>query len=125
MLEDAKEQIRANVRAAHTNDLLDRVTVYRSGMEPEAVCLIEEELRHRGVTAEQQAEHASQYLSVIRGQDGLPLYCDYCDYLVPAVWRGWRGYWYLGLVPLFPIRVALCPRHAGLANTGHTTQSSA
>ena len=107
MLDDTEEQILANVRAAHTGDLLDRPTVYRNGMEPEAVCLIEEELRRRGVTEEQQAEHAAQYLNVIYGEDGLPLYCDYCEHLVPAVWRGWRWYRYLGLLPLFPIRLAV------------------
>jgi hypothetical protein len=115
MLEDAKERIRANVRAASTCDLLDRATVYRDGMEPEALQLIEVELRQRGVTAAQQADHAAQYLTVLHDRDESVLFCDYCEHLVPAVWRGWRWYWYLGLVPLFPIRVALCARHADQA----------
>jgi hypothetical protein len=114
MLEIDRERIRANVQAATTQDLLDRATVYRDGMEPEALELIEEELRQRGVTAAQQIDHQTQYEDTLRDGEGLPLYCDYCDHLRPAVWRGWRWYWWWGLVPLFPIRVALCARHAGL-----------
>jgi hypothetical protein len=113
MLEDAKQRIKANVHAATTGDLLDRATVYRNGLEPEALELIEEELRQRGVTVAQQVEHATQYIGVLHGPDGLVLYCDYCEYLVPAVWRGWQWYWYAGLVPLFPIRVSLCAKHRG------------
>src|SRR5262245_49520354 len=38
------EKVRANARAASTEDLLDRVTVFRDGLEPEAVAVLEEEL---------------------------------------------------------------------------------
>ena len=38
------ERIRDNVHKADTEDLLDRATVYRAGMEPEALEIIEEEL---------------------------------------------------------------------------------
>src|SRR5258708_7816623 len=44
------DRVRENVRQADTEDLLDRATVYRDGMEPEAILLIEAELRARGVT---------------------------------------------------------------------------
>ena len=120
MLEDAKDRIRANIQGAVTEDLLDRATVYRNGMKPEALELIEEELRRRGVTAMHQIEHAARYLNALWGQDGLVSYCDYCEHLVPAVWRGWRWYWYL--VPLFPIRVTLCASHAGQGAKGPRCQ---
>lgn len=45
------DRVRANARQAPTEDLLERVTVYRSGMEPEAVEIIEAELRRRGICA--------------------------------------------------------------------------
>ena len=122
MLEDAKDRIRANVQGAATEDLLDRATVYRNGMDPEALELIEEELCRRGVTVAQKSERAAQYLTVLHDHLGLPLYCDYCEHLVPAVWRGWRWHWYLGLVPLFPIRVSLCALHAAEGAQGPRRQ---
>ena len=37
------DRVRANVRAAGTEDLMDRSTVWRDGMEPEALDIIEED----------------------------------------------------------------------------------
>jgi hypothetical protein len=106
------EAIRANVCAASTEDLLDRVTAYRSGMEPEAVELIEEELRRRGVTAAQQIDHATAHIGVLVDAQGLALRCQRCAR--PAVWRGLRWHWLWGMLPLFPRRMILCAAHAGL-----------
>src|SRR2546426_528712 len=39
----------ANVRSADTEDLLDRVTAFREGMEPQALAIIENELARRGL----------------------------------------------------------------------------
>ena len=50
------DRVRANVGKAATADLLERVTVYRDGMEPAALDLIETELRRRGVSYQKQAE---------------------------------------------------------------------
>ena len=52
-----RDSVLANVRQADTEDLLNRITAYRDGMEPEAVAMIEEELRERGVTAAEIAAH--------------------------------------------------------------------
>ena len=49
-------RVAAFVRRAETEELLDRVTVYREGMEPAALDLMEGELDRRGVTREQIAE---------------------------------------------------------------------
>ncbi len=43
------DAVEANVARAETEDLLDRATVYRNGMEPEALNLIDAELRARGI----------------------------------------------------------------------------
>ena len=43
MLPFNPERVWQNAREASTEDLLDRVTVYRAGMEPEALEIIEEE----------------------------------------------------------------------------------
>ena len=42
-------QVRQNAKAATTEDLLDRLTVYRAGMEPAAIEVIEAELDKRGI----------------------------------------------------------------------------
>ena len=73
------EKVRANVRQADTADLLDRATVWRDGMEPEALGLIEAELRRRGVRAEELEEHALRRAgNMIARRDGLPAVCYYC-----------------------------------------------
>ena len=41
------DRVRQNIRQATTEDLLDRMTVYRAGMEEEALELIADELRSR------------------------------------------------------------------------------
>src|SRR5262249_18726233 len=106
------EKVGLNVRAADTEDLLDRATVYRAGMEPAALELIDRELRERGVSAEQIAEHARRREgSLVLGRDGLPVRCAKCGR--PAVTEACRWHRVWGLVPLFPRRVALCAEHAG------------
>ncbi len=47
------ERVRQNAHSASTEELLDRVTVYRNGMEPAAIEVIEDELARRGVSEEQ------------------------------------------------------------------------
>src|SRR5438309_1336400 len=90
-----------NVRQATTENLLNRVTVYRDGMEPEAVTMIEAELHQRGVTAAQIQEHAERSRGQEqKGPDGLALKCSFCQR--PAVARGWGWHRLWGQVPVFP-----------------------
>src|SRR5262249_25099597 len=51
------DRVRTNVRSATTEDLLDRATVYRAGMEPEALDIIEAELEARNVTTAEIRDH--------------------------------------------------------------------
>lgn len=105
-----REAIVNNVRAAPTEDLLNRATVYRDGMEPEALRVIDAELRARGVTADDVAAHEERRTQgLVRGPDGLPRVCARCGR--PATWQGWtwgRLWW---LLPAFPRRAALCEEH--------------
>lgn len=103
-----QDKIRANAAAATTEDLLDRVTVYRAGMEPEAIEIIEAELRRRGVTAAAQVEHRARRGTPIEA-GGLPRRCERCDR--PAVWRGWGWHRLWGVLPVFPRRRSLCQEH--------------
>src|SRR4051812_8571495 len=108
------ERVRQNVAAATTPDLLDRVTVYRAGMVPEALELIEAELRRRGVSAadlvDYQESRSREPLLVDR--DGLVLPCSFCER--PAVGRRW-GFMRLGFfklkVPLLPWLFRHCASH--------------
>jgi hypothetical protein len=110
MLAFDRERVLTNVRKATTEDLLDRVTAYRAGMEPEAVELIEEELRSRGVSADEVEALAERCRR--RGvllPDGTVARCSFC--LRPAVseGRGWHRVW--GVLPLFPRRLRYCTEH--------------
>jgi len=104
------ERVRRNAENAATDDLLDRVTVYRSGMEPEALVLIEAELRSRGVTAADIKEHA-----VERSQQTIPLHdgtvrsCSFCHR--PALAEGWRWHRLWRVLPVFPRYVFWCAVH--------------
>ena len=96
------ERVLSNVRRATTEDLLDRITVYRAGMEPEALDMIERELYSRGVyTAQIEAHAASREQTILLLPDGTAAPCSFCD--SPAVAEGWGWHRLWGLVPLFPL----------------------
>jgi hypothetical protein len=98
------------IRRADTEELLDRVTVYREGMEPAALDLMEGELDRRGVTREQIAEFdAVRRATAIMLPDGTALRCSRCDR--PAAARRWAWHRLWGLVPVFPMVAAFCTAH--------------
>ncbi len=103
------ERVRDNVARATTEDLLDRATVYRAGMEPEALDVIEAELRRRGVGPGEIEMHAAASAWTPRDRNGVALKCLRCSR--PAVWQGWRMHKLFGVLPLFPRHVALCAEH--------------
>jgi hypothetical protein len=104
------ERTRANVKAASTEDLIDRATIYRDGMEPEALAIIDEELRARGVGAEAiAAVEERRRQGAIWDANALPVKCQKCPR--PAVMRCWGWHCVWGVVPLFPRRFAYCEEH--------------
>ena len=101
------------VSTAETDDLLDRVTVYREGMEPAAVFLMEEELERRGIDRDQIEAHAESYEPMaLRHSDGTVRRCAFCDRPAVLVRWGWLKLW--RLVPILPWKVARCVDHAGI-----------
>jgi hypothetical protein len=105
------ERVLANVRQAGTEDLLNRITAYRDGMEPEAIEMIEDELRQRGVTAADIAAHAEQVRNeVIFLPDGIAATCSRCN--LPAVAQAWGWFRLFRKIPLFPRREYYCRVHA-------------
>jgi hypothetical protein len=104
------ERVKANVRKADTEDLLDRVTVYREEMEPEALAIITEELRARGVTEDDMRRHERQrHEAGVWREGGLVARCSFCHR--PAVERRWGWHHLWGIVPLFPRRFHYCAVH--------------
>lgn len=108
------DKVRANVEQAETDDLLDRATVYRAGMEPEALAIIDRELRERGITAADVAAHAEKLASsVLNDLHGVAHKCSCCDR--PAITTGWAWHRMWGWLPAFPRWFRWCERHAPLA----------
>lgn len=98
------------IRKADDEYLLDRVTIYRSGMEPAALDLMEGELDRRGYTRADIAEHgAMREESAILRPDGTALKCSFCDR--PAVQKAWGWHRLFGRVPVLPWKFAYCSEH--------------
>ena len=98
------------IRRAETEELLDRVTVYRDGMEPAALDLMEGELDRRGVTRKDIAEHdAIRRTTAIILTDGTALRCSFCNR--PAVVSGRSWHKLFGRLPIFPRIFAYCSVH--------------
>jgi predicted phosphoribosyltransferase len=99
------------VRNADTEELLNRVTVYRAGMEPAALDLMELELDRRGVTREEIAQYNELHTAnVVFHPDGTAVQCGFCSNPAIIRARGWHKIY--GLVPVFPRYFAYCKLHA-------------
>ena len=103
------QRVRANVRNATTEDLLDRATVYRAGLEPAALTMVLEELKARGVTAVAVVQHGEARQGVMLHPSGTARPCAKC--YKPAVVREWGWHRMYGKVPLFPRLFYLCEDH--------------
>lgn len=98
------------IRKAETEELLDRVTVYRDGMEPAALDLMEGELDRRGVTRGMIADHwVARRATAILLPDGTAKRCSFCDRPAVRQARGWHRLF--GRVPIFPKMFAYCEFH--------------
>jgi hypothetical protein len=99
-----------NARTATTEDLLNRVTVYRNQIEPEALAIFEAELRGRGVSAAEVLDHGDKVREgVIVRPDGTVPTCSFCR--APAVAEGWGWHRLFGRLPVFPRRLRWCREH--------------
>jgi hypothetical protein len=103
-------KILLSARQATTEDLLNRVTVFREGMESEAVEIIEMELHRRGMGAEQIEQARRDALGkVVLDRAGLPVRCSLCSR--PAIVRRWGWHRLWGRVPVFPRLLNYCAEH--------------
>lgn len=104
------DKVLGNARKSPTPELLDRVTVLRNGMEPEALEIIEAELARRGITPDEITEHAqSQKHRVIQGPDDLPRPCDRCGRAATNERAGWHRIW--SILPLYRRKHYFCDEH--------------
>ncbi len=104
------ERVLINIRKSETRDLLNRVTVFKSGMEPEAIPLVANELADRGVTQEMIDRYDARLRTVVvLLEDGCAAKCSLCH--EPAVTRVWGSHKLLGIIPLFPRVVYYCTYH--------------
>jgi hypothetical protein len=104
------ESVRQNVLKATTEDLLDRATVFRGGMESEALEIIDAELKARGYSSLDLDFHAQQRRSnVIVRNDGVAARCSYC--MKPATSQGWGWHSIWGRFPLWPRYFHYCDEH--------------
>jgi hypothetical protein len=103
-------KVMANARRCPTEDLLDRVTVFREAMEPEALEIFEAELARRGIGPEEIAQHHKALRHrVVRDERGLVRRCHRCGRAAVIEAIGWHRL--LGLLPLFRRRYAWCDEH--------------
>ncbi len=99
------------MRKADTEDLLDRVTVYRDQMEPAALDLFGGELSRRGIGRDEIAEHEADFRSdAIENADGTVARCSFCSRPAVMRGRGWHRLW--RRIPVFPRLFAYCRSHA-------------
>jgi len=99
-----------NVRRAETLDLLDRATVYRAGMDADALVLIEAELARRGLGPADLEAHLAQRGPVLVDPLGVAYQCSRCR--APAVVRAWDWHRLWGKIPIFPRPFYFCSEHA-------------
>jgi hypothetical protein len=110
VLEFDPERVTRNAQEASSEDLLDRITVYRDGMEAAAVEIIERELRRRGIEREEIEAHAAHRSSrMIALPDGTAKMCSFCHR--PAVEQRWGWHRLWGYVPVFPHFLSYCEKH--------------
>jgi hypothetical protein len=105
-----EQKLRDNIDRSDNDDLLDRVTAYRAGMEPAAIEWIERELHRRGVTAAQIQEYAETcQRDCVFDQNGSAKMCSFCRR--PAVREGWGWHALLGMITIIPCWLRYCKDH--------------
>ncbi|HLW64124.1 MAG TPA: hypothetical protein VKS79_02315 [Gemmataceae bacterium] len=108
------DRVRKNVTEASTEDLLDRATVYRNGMEAAALEIIDGELRRRGITPTEIHDHWEIKRANVLTVDQVARRCTFCDR--PAVTRRWGIHWLWGRIPtLIPRWYQYCEVHVPAA----------
>ena len=102
-------RVRQNAGGATTEDLLDRLTVYRAGLEPAAIEVIEAELDKRGIGEDEIRAHAEFRRARVVMQGMVARKCSFCER--PAIGRKWGWHKLWKRVPLFRRVFWYCELH--------------
>ena len=79
-MESRPQKLLAHVQQMEQEELLDRVTVFRDAMRPDAVEVMEAELARRGVGPDEIHQHHRQIRHrVLLDSHGIPLQCSWCE----------------------------------------------
>src|SRR5262245_9599494 len=98
-------RIREDAQRTSTENLLDRVTVYRAEMEAAAVEIFESELNARSVSSAEIESHAAmrERDGFLRHDDRSVVRCNYCPR--PATEHKWKWHrlwgWFLPMIPRY------------------------
>ena len=104
------QRVRANAQNSSTEDLMDRMTVWRDELEPAAVEIVAAELRQRGLGPEAIEAHRQRRAAAgVYRSDGITWKCSLCD--KPARDRRWGWHRLWGWLPVFPRKFAYCADH--------------
>src|SRR5260370_37044973 len=110
-MESDLQKLLVNIRKADTDELLDRITAYRLGLEADAIDMVEQELHRRGVAAERIAEHWELCRrDCTFHADGTAKMCSHCR--KPRVREGWGWHKIFGKLPVFPRPLCCCQVHS-------------
>jgi hypothetical protein len=100
-----------NICQAESDDLLDRITAFRAGMEPAAIEMIEQELHRRGVSQAKINERTEECKrECLFHADGTAKKCVLCRKPAVSETMGWHKLF--GILPLFPLPMCYCKEHS-------------
>ena len=103
--------VKKNVCQSTTEDLLDRITAFRAGMEPDAIPIIEAELERRGIDRDAVRCHEAEHCNdLVLRPEGFAYRCSFCR--KPAVIRRWGWHRLWNLLPILPTVLSYCSVHA-------------
>jgi hypothetical protein len=98
-------------RTAETPLLLDRVTVLKAGMDPDAIEIFLAELARRGVGPERIRDHELDWKTrVLTRPDGLPATCVWCGRAATVQRQAWHKFF--RLIPVYKRTQYYCEDHA-------------
>lgn len=109
-MEVSEAKLLKYAHAAETTVLLDRVTVLRAEMNPDAVEIFLAELARRGVGPEQIRDHEREWKpKVLQRPDGMPATCVWCGRAATVQRQAWHKL--LRLIPVLKRTQYYCGEH--------------
>jgi hypothetical protein len=110
IMEISPAKLLAHVGQMEQAELLDRVTVFRDALEPDAVEVMEAELARRGIGPEEIHQHYRQIKHrVLRDAHGIPAQCSWCERAAVEMREDFHKLW--RLIPVAKRIWYYCERH--------------